>query len=634
MNRRDFLKTSGAVAAGTALPSRQDRLLGMEAPIQRQDFVGGVARESYTLPPELTPEEWNGFSGVGDYRGKNGNTYEVVKAGHAIRDGHYDPSMLHASRPDETYDCVVVGGGITGLAAAHTFLAKAKPGQTCLVLENHAIFGGEARQNEFEVNGKRLLAAQGSAMFFPPLPGSSLLAFYESIGFDGQPLHYQTVSGGANAVPVAITSYAGDGPNLGMYFGKMFGHPEGLWLKDPYGKKLEGAPFPEAVKQQMLHPHPAGGPAMPRPQAYGDAASRALDQITQEEFLMRDRGYSREMIRTYMPYAGSAAGASADIISGFADFAPDLLFPWDQKQQSQMFPGGNAGIARYLLKTLVPEALPGPLTNDGICSASIDFAALDRARQPVRVRLHSTVMAVRHDGDPAHASSVTIGYMHQGKPRHVRAGCVVMAGGWTTSRTVMDLPAAHRDAYQQFHRMPCLVANIALTNWRFLADQGLSQAKWFEGLGESFAIRRMPVLGPYGPNLSPDDPTVITLKIYFVQPGLPLAQQGAQGRMRLLATPFSVYERQLREQFQMMFGGWGFAAKRDIAGIILNRWGHAYLCAQPGFFFGFEGRPAPRELLRRAPFGRIGFANSDLSGIMDHRASIAEAQRAVQQLLA
>lgn len=630
MNRRELLKVTSAAAAGAAVPSRVDKLLGMDQPIQRRDFVDGAARGATAAG--MGAEDWDGFSGVGDYRGANGNTHRVMTAGHAIRDGKYDPSMLHAARPDETYDCVVVGGGISGLAAAQTFVAKA-PGRTCLVLENHPVFGGEGRQNEFEVNGKRLIASQGSAMFFPPLAGSSLLAFYESMGFDGKGLTYQTWGGGEPAINVATTSYAGGGKNMGMFFGAKFGHPEGLWVIDPNGKKLEGTPFQESVKQEMLNTRAAGRQRMARPRAYGDEASRALDAITQEEYMMRSQGYSRETIREYMPYAGSAAGASGDAISAFADFAPDLQFPWDTKQRSQMFPGGNAGIARYQLKALVPDALPGPLTNDGVCSGRIDFAALDRPKQAVRVRLNSTVMVVRHEGDAAHATSVMIGYMHDGKPRHVRARKVVMAGGWTTARTVMDLPGEHKEAYAQFFRMPCMVANIALTNWRFLAKQGLSEAKWYEGLGESFAIRRMPVLGPYGPTISPDDPTVITMKIYFVQPGLPLQAQGAQGRMKLFSTAFSAYERQLREQFQLMFARWGFDAKRDIAGIILNRWGHAYLCAQPGFFFGMDGRAAPREVLRRGPFGRIGFANSDLSGIMDHRASIDEAQRAVTQLL-
>ena len=82
-----------------------------------------------------------------------------------------------------------------------------------------------------------------------------------------------------------------------------------------------------------------------------------------------------------------------------------------------------------------------------------------------------------------------------------------------------------------------------------------------------------------------------------------------------------------------MFSGSGFDAKGDIAGIILNRWGHAYVNPQPGFFFGTNGRPAPRDVLRAAPHGRIAFANTDLAGAMDHRNSIREADRAVTQLL-
>ena len=80
-----------------------------------------------------------------------------------------------------------------------------------------------------------------------------------------------------------------------------------------------------------------------------------------------------------------------------------------------------------------------------------------------------------------------------------------------------------------------------------------------------------------------------------------------------------------------MFSRSGFDPKNDIAGIILNRWGHAYLT--PGFFFGKDGKPAPGDLLRAAPFGRIAFANTDLSGVADHRSSIIEANRAVGQLL-
>jgi spermidine dehydrogenase len=222
----------------------------------------------------------------------------------------------------------------------------------------------------------------------------------------------------------------------------------------------------------------------------------------------------------------------------------------------------------------------------------------------------------------------------QGRLFSVHARSAVMAGGWTTWRTVSDLPENYRLAYQQFYRMPCAVMNVALRNWRFLAKMGITECQWFEGLSNSFAVRKIATFGGVPPTISPDDPVVVRLKISFTEPGVPLPQQATRGRMRLLSTSYAEYERTIREQFTMMFARAGFDARRDIAGIILNRWGHAYLCAQPGFFFGSGGKAAPREVIRRAPFGKIAFANSDLSGIMDHRASIAEADRAVNQLLA
>jgi spermidine dehydrogenase len=132
--------------------------------------------------------------------------------------------------------------------------------------------------------------------------------------------------------------------------------------------------------------------------------------------------------------------------------------------------------------------------------------------------------------------------------------------------------------------------------------------------------------------INPDLPAVINLKILFSKPGLPIQEQTVKGRMELITTPFREYERQIREQFSMLFGKAGFEAKRDIAGIILNRWGHAYLSPQPGFFFGSQGQAAPGEVLRKGHYGRVAFANSDLAGIMDHRMSILEARRAVGQI--
>jgi len=612
------------------LGSRDSLLLGMDAEIARGDFLDGrpqIGNPAGSGAARLAQADWDGYSGVGDYAGANGNTYAVMTAGHGIRDGLYNSELKEAHSASETFDCVVVGGGISGLAAAHIYSERTSRAKRCLVLEDHPIFGGEARRNEFIVEGQRLIANQGSAMFFPPLPLSATQKFYESIGFDGKPFTYQKWGGGEPELKLTNVPYGWGGPNCGMFFGARFGHPEGMWLLDPWGKKLAGAPLSEPIKDQLLKAR-KGIPSFTPPKQDGDPIARALDQISYEDHLIEKGGLTREFIRTYMPDAADAAGASADEISAYANYAPEVLFPWNNAAGSQIFPGGNTGIARLIVKAMIPEALPGPATLSGICSSSVDFAKLDHEGQPVRIRLGATVADVRHEKD-----TIRVTYAVKGRLFTVRARSVVMAGGWTTWRTISDLPEEYRTAYQQFHRMPCVVINIALRNWRFLAKMGMTECQWFEGLSNSFAVRKIATFGGVPPTISPDDPTVVRLKILFTEPGVPLPQQAVRGRMRLLSTSYSEYERMVREQFTLMFARSGFDARRDIAGIIVNRWGHAYLCAQPGFFFGKDGNPAPREIIRRAPFGRISFANSDLSGIMDHRASIAEADRAVNQLL-
>jgi len=309
------------------------------------------------------------------------------------------------------------------------------------------------------------------------------------------------------------------------------------------------------------------------------------------------------------------------------------LLPWDYKQGAQMFPGGNAGVARHILKQLIPAGISGGPSMPEICRGSVQFNALDQAGSATRVRLSATVISVQHAGDPGHAELVDVVYEKGRKLYRARARAVIMAGGsWTAKHILRDLPPAPRDAYAQFHRSPCLMANVAVRNWRFLYRLGLTECQWFEGIGNSLTMRKVASLGRDAGVINPDLPAVLTLKILFSNPGLPIQEQVARGRTELLTTPFRRYERAIREQFATMFGKSGFDAERDLAGIILNRWGHAYLSPQPGFFFGTGDRPAPGDVLRHNPYGRIAFANSDLSGIMDHRMSILEARRAASQI--
>jgi spermidine dehydrogenase len=617
-----------------------DDRLGMNEPISRRDFVNGalLAGAGLLLPgrasAQISPADiFDGYSGIGDYRHSNGNTYDVMNTAHAMRDGKFERRIGAAIDTGETYDLVAVGGGISGLAAA-VFFQKARGGR-CLIIDNHRVFGGEAKRNEFIVDGHHLVAHQASAIFLVPQKGGYTDRFYEMIGMDRSSLDYQTWRGPSPEMPLHQSPYA-EPKNYGFWFGPEFGKRPGMWVMDPWGRKLEGAPLTETVKSELMRRRTFHDDA-PRPQTEGDAISRQLDSITLEEHLMTRYQISRETVRRFLsPVEGGGYGLGPDVLSAYCNYAIETAFPGDgdDKLGDQMFADGNSGFARLMVKTLIPGAFAGARTVDDVWRNRIQFAALDRAGQSTRIRLKSTVVRVEHAGSPASASHVVITYLKGGRLFKVRARAVVMAGGnWTSKHIVRDLPATHRDAYAQFYRSPCLMANVAVRNWRFLYRMGMSGCRWFEGLGNYLSVRKMATIGGMTPTIGPDSPTVLTIKLLFAQPGLPIGEQGSRGRAKMLGTSFAQYERAFRQQLGDMFAPGGFDPRRDIAGIILNRWGHAYVNPQPGFFFGVNGRPAPRDILRNSPHGRIAFANTDLAGAMDHRNSIREADRAVKQLL-
>jgi len=641
-----------------------DKVLGMDLSITRRDFLGAtllasgaqllnpfspaqlLAQQPHAALPGST-DDWNGYGGIGDYANSNGDTWEVLSAGHRLRDSNTSAFLKDAADTGEFYDCVVVGGGISGLAAALFFLRRARPGSRCLVLENHPIFGGEAKQNEFDVDGHRVIAHQGSAIYFVPYPRSFLADFYDAIGLHEPRLSYQTWGGSDPAMTIGRTPYDSAGMSTGQYgfwFGPEFTSIDGSatignWLIDPVGKKFAGAPVSDSERTELHHWYSGAAADQSKfnpPRYEGDEVSRSLDGITLEDHYMQRFGLRREFIRRYLsPDLGGGSGLGADALSAFSEYAADLLHPYEkQGEAAQMFPGGNATIARLIVKTLVPAAFTGDATPDGVTRSAINFAALDRPEASSRVRLGSTVLRVSHQGDPARADSLQIIYEKEGKLFRVRARSAVMASGsWAAKHAIADLPAAHKAAYSQFFRSPCIMANVAVHNWRFLKKLGITGCRWFGGnIGNYIELRRMALVGDVPARVDPDLPTVLTVKILFSYPDLATEAQGHRGRGELLTTSFREYERRIREQFSQMFACAGFDAQRDISGIVLNRWGHAYLSPQPGFFFGTGGKPAPREVLRAAPFGRIAFANTDLAGAMDHRCSILEARRAVSQL--
>ena len=144
---------------------KQDSILS--ADISRRDFVNGTlvgvgatllsaaapGCTSKAKPVSVTTDPWTGYGGVGDYATSNGNVASVRDAAHLIRDGLTASMMDDVQNLDEEYDMVIVGGGFSGIGAAYQFHKEHGDSRRCLILENHPVYGGEAKQNEFEVDG-------------------------------------------------------------------------------------------------------------------------------------------------------------------------------------------------------------------------------------------------------------------------------------------------------------------------------------------------------------------------------------------------------------------------------------------------------------------------------------------------
>ena len=628
-------------------------MLGMDARISRRDFLdgallaSGVCAAAACAPAELLAQSanWTGYTGEGDYRKAAGNSEYVVSAAHAVRDGKYDQLTSAPQETGEVFDSVIVGGGFSGLSAALFLRERAGDRFTSLVLDNSAVFGGVAKRNEFMVNGQRLYAPQASVHFQPPFPHSFLAQVYESFGMDWKAFErYQKWDGPEPPMSLARSPYRVldmREKTYGFFFGKKFGFTSGRWIKDPFGNGLAGVPFPEKLKRELLAYKQGTGEARLWRYSYpGDSISRAIDSMSLEEYYMQVFGLSREAVRIlFTGETTTGLGMGPDALSGFCAYAWTSIPTTDDSFETglQMFPGGNSGMTRMIVKRLIPDAFENGNGMGAVWKSPINFGALDRGGQATRIRLNATVVRVEHDGDPAKAGSVWVTYVDSVTRRsyRVRAKTVIMAGGgWITKHVVRDLDEERRKAYDSFLYSPYLVANVAVRNWRFLYNLGLSGGQWFEGLGRSVDVRKSAVFGIDAQAIGPDSPTVLTLFIDFSNPGMPANQQGHRGRQQLLATSYPEYERLIREQLTDLFGRSGFDAKRDIAGIVLNRWGHAFINPQPGFFFGKAGENgAARDSLRKAPFGRIAFSHSDLAGAMDHRNAFMESHRAVGQLL-
>src|SRR3984885_11692944 len=396
--------------------------LGLDTPISRRDFLNGglaAAGGALALPAgSAVADTFTGYGGVGDYARSNGNTWPVVQAAHRLRDGGYSEAVMAAAQDAGQFDLVVVGGGIAGLSAAHRFRQLRGANARILILDNHAMPGGEAKQNEFEVEGIRLLGPQGSNDFgLPGERGDSLTdSFFKEFAL---PREYQWHPWERALKPLrfARDNYSNmDGfqetqVDVGYFFDRAQGADNPCWRRNIWSSALKDTPYSDVARRDLLRWRANHGPV-------SEVENRYLDTLTYREYLENVRGYDAAVTRMAEPIVGLLAGVSTD--AACARLGRQLVED-PTRPMALSFPGGNSPFARALLRALLPAALPGR-DFDTLLYGNLDFGALDSATQSVRMRLDATVLRVRHSG--ANADEVAVVYEQGGRLFNVHAGQV------------------------------------------------------------------------------------------------------------------------------------------------------------------------------------------------------------------
>jgi spermidine dehydrogenase len=303
------------------------------------------------------------------------------------------------------------------------------------------------------------------------------------------------------------------------------------------------------------------------------------------------------------------------------------------------FPDGNASLARLLVGRLLPHALPATGMDD-VVTARARYDRLDEAGAPVRLRLGSTVVRVRHEGassgtDAPPRGDVEVAYLRAGRLQAVRAGQAVLAC-WNgmIPHLCPDLPAPQKEALAYGVKVPLVYSQVQIRNWTAFARLGVHQVA-APGSYHPWVALDFPVsLGDYRFPARPEEPAVVFMMRTPCKPGRPAREQHRLGRFELMATPFATFEKKIREQLGRMLGQGGFDPDRDVEALTVNRWSHGY-AYEYNSLFDPEWPPgqAPHER-GRLRFGRVAIANADAAARAYTDAAIDEAWRAVRELRA
>ena len=633
----------------------QDRELGMGRAITRRDFLNGISiavgtslfaanptwLEAFGVPQSpFAPEKDPGYypPAKTGLRGTHDGSWEVA---HDLRDGKQWPESVDDG---ESYDLVVVGAGMSGLAAAYFYRKFTGKQSKVLILDNHDDFGGHAKRNEFQA-GKRLLLGYGGTQSIEA-PGNyskESIGLLKELGIDVRRFYKyydQKLFGSMHLKEAVFFDKETFGterlvPQRGLHY---FGIDFTL-------ENVAQIPIAEAARKDLLRLQHASVDYIPG--LTPEQKKSKLIKTSYKDFLLQYVKVHADVVKVFQSSTHDIFAVGIDAVSaydcareGFPGFK-GMHLAKSHEPNAELdepyifhFPDGNASIARMLVRSLVPGVLPGHTMED-IVTARANYAGLDDTSSPIRIRLNSTAVRARHIGDAANAKEVEVTYVRGGEAHRVRgANCILACYNTVIPYLCPEMSDKRKEALAYGVKMPLVYTNVQISNWKAFQKLGIS-AIYAPGAYFSNVTLDFPVsMGDYHFPSSPDESCLLHLLRTPCEPGLNCKDQYRAGRWELVSTTFETFERRVRDQLGRMLAAGGFDPARDIQAITVNRWPHGYSYEYNELFEPVD-RPASERpcVIGRQPFGRIKIANSDADGHAYTNTAIDQGYRAVREIV-
>jgi spermidine dehydrogenase len=625
--------------------SNEYRDLGMHRRIPRRDFLNGIAlgvtgfgvrasgfgvlSSEFQVPRSATAAYPPALTGL------RGNDPAALAAFGPMQQGAYRQFPSADVDTHEEYDLVIVGAGISGLAAAHFWRRALGNGQKILILDNHDDFGGHARRNEFTYQGRTFIGYGGTQGIATPYPYSyTAKRLVEELGIDV----------GRNAEFLNRDVFQKLNLGSSMFFDKEHFGEDRLVPGNgrlPWPEFFAKAPLTEAARRDLIRLY-GKNPDYMAPMTVEQKMSK-LATISWQDFLLRFAKMTPEALPFFLGQGGRnnkrvdttpALEAARRGSVGFNGLGLEFEEGFRESSYTFHFPDGNASIARLLVNRLIPAALPGKQTMETIVQAPISYDHLDEADSGVRIRLRSTVVGVRPQaiGDRSTAP-VQVAYLHGGKIQSVRGKrCILACYNSLIPALVPDLPAKQKEALAYSVKVPMMYNTVLIRRWSTFQKLGVNSINAPGMYHTSVSLDPGTKIGGYRGVTTPDEPILVHLVRNPNTPGLPRRAQNIAGQQELLKTTFEQFELEIRRQLGRMLGGGGFDPAADIVGVTVNRWPHGYSYTYDSLADPDVAPEARPHVVGRQRFGRIAIANSDAGAGAFTNQAIDEAHRAVEEL--